>query len=491
MPTPRTEMRTAPRTPGLDPRREHYREARIALWDGRADLASSRLARYYHRRLAEVYRHLVSPGAAVLEIGCGMGDLLAALAPSIGVGVDFSPVMLRHARERHPGIRFVEQDAHALDLGGELFDVVILSDFVNDLWDVQGVLERVRRACKPSTRIIINTYSHLWEAPLALAKRLGVARPVLRQNWITTADLENMLRLAGFESLRTFQDALCPLAIPGIARFANAVLAKLPPFRYFALTNFLVARPAPSRDRPDPPSLVSVIVPARNEAGNIAAILARTPEMGAGTEIVFVEGHSTDDTYSVIEKAIAEHPERRCRVLRQQGKGKGDAVRLGFAEAKGDILMILDADLTVAPEDLPRFHAALVDGAGEFANGVRLVYPMQERAMRFLNFLGNKFFSLAFSWLLGQAVKDTLCGTKVLRRRDYDRIAQSRTYFGEFDPFGDFDLLFGAAKQNLKIVDLPIRYGERTYGTTNIQRFRHGLLLLRMVAFAASRIKFV
>ena len=224
-----------------------------------------------------------------------------------------------------------------------------------------------------------------------------------------------------------------------------------------------------------------MIIPARNEAGNIPDIFARTPDMGEGTELVFVEGHSRDNTYAAIEAAIAAHPERCCQLLRQTGVGKGDAVRLGFARARGEMLMILDADLTVPPEDLPRFYEALRSGKGEFINGVRLVYPMEKQAMRFLNLLGNKFFSLAFSWLLGQPIKDTLCGTKVLWKRDYEAIAANRAYFGDFDPFGDFDLIFGAVKLNLKITDLPIRYRERTYGTTNIQRWKHGWLLLKMV----------
>jgi glycosyltransferase involved in cell wall biosynthesis len=234
-----------------------------------------------------------------------------------------------------------------------------------------------------------------------------------------------------------------------------------------------------------------VIVPARNEAGNIKAIFERTPQMGRETELIFVEGHSKDDTYTTIEREIAAHPSTPSLPLRQTGIGKADAVRLGFSKARGDVLMILDADLTVPPEDLPRFYEALVSGKGEFINGVRLVYPMEREAMRPLNFLGNKFFSVAFSWLLGQPIKDTLCGTKVLWRRDYEQIAANRSYFGDFDPFGDYDLIFGAAKLNRKIIDLPIRYRERTYGSTNISRWSHGLLLLRMVAFAARRIKFV
>ena len=266
------------------------------------------------------------------------------------------------------------------------------------------------------------------------------------------------------------------------------------PFQHMALANLIVARPVPSAPvlpiEAKLPS-VSVIVPARNEAGNIPQIFARCPEMGNQTELIFVEGHSSDDTYAAIEASMASNPGRPARLYHQAGIGKGDAVRLGFAQARGDIVMILDADLTVPSEDLPRFYEALRSGKGEFINGVRLVYPMEKQAMRFFNFLGNKFFSLTFSWLLGQPVKDTLCGTKALWRADYEKIAANRVYFGDFDPFGDFDLLFGAVHLCRKIVDLPVRYRERTYGTTNIQRWKHGWLLLKMVSIAAKRLKFI
>jgi SAM-dependent methyltransferase len=472
----------------------NYQKDRIEHWDGVACQMDhwTGWGGYYHRRLAEIYRFLVAPGQRVLEIGCGRGDLLAALKPSRGVGVDFSAEMLRRATHRHPGLRFLQADAHDLSiLDGELFDVVILSDLVNDLWDVQTVLEQVARLSTPRTRIILNCYSRLWELPLALAERLGLGRPTLYQNWLTVDDLSNLLNLADLEVIRHWSEVLLPLPIPLVTPLANRWLAKLWPFKPLGLTNFIVARPRPTSNARAEEPLVSVIVPARNEAGNVAQIFERTPRMGRGTELVFVEGHSTDNTYAAIEKAIADHPDVQCRLFRQAGKGKGDAVRLGFAQARGELLMILDADLTVPPEDLPRFYEVLRSGKGDFANGVRLVYPMEKQAMRFLNLLGNKFFSLAFSWLLGQPVKDTLCGTKVLWKSDYERIAANRSYFGEFDPFGDFDLLFGAARLNLKIVDLPIRYRERTYGTTNIQRWRHGLLLFRMVLFAARRLKFV
>ncbi|GAB4487156.1 MAG: bifunctional class I SAM-dependent methyltransferase/glycosyltransferase family 2 protein [Anaerolineales bacterium] len=439
----------------------------------------------YHRRLAQIYQNLVSPGLRVLEIGCGNGDLLAALRPACGVGVDFSPAALEAARARHPGLNFLQAEAHSLPLKGN-FDVILLSDLVNDLWDVQSALEELRPLCLPHTRLILSLHSRLHQPALTLAGALGLAQKVLPQNWLTPEDLENLLMLAGFEVIRRQREILLP--IPALSAFFDKFLVKVPPFDNLAWSNVLVARPQP---QPAAAPRVSVIIPARNEAGNIENVFRRLPRMGAETEIVFVEGHSSDDTYAVIQTAIAAHPEWKCQLHKQGGKGKADAVRLGFAQASGEALMILDADLTVRPEDLPRFYAALVSGKGEFINGVRLVYPMQQQAMRFLNLLGNKFFSLAFSWLLGQPLKDTLCGTKVLWRRDYERIAANRAYFGDFDPFGDYDLIFGAAKQNLKIVDMPIRYQERSYGSTNINRWRHGLLLIRMVLFAAFRLKFI
>ncbi len=465
-----------------------HQQTRTAHWDAIARKRDTwrGMGRWYHRRLQEIYRFLVSPGQRVLEIGSGTGDLLAALQPAYGLGIDFSAEMIARARQRHPELQFIQADAHALPSLQELFDCIIFSDTINDLWDVQLALEQIRPLCSPRTRIILNFYSRLWELPLALAQTLKLATPTLGQNWLTRQDVTNMLSLAGFETIRAWQEVLWPLPLGG---FLNKFLARFWPFRELTLSNFVVARPQPEKPRQAP--TVSVIVPARNEAGNIRAIFERVPQMGRQTELVFVEGHSRDDTYAVIERELAAHPTTRGLLLRQSGVGKADAVRLGFERASGDILMILDADLTVPPEDLPRFYEALVSGKGEFINGVRLVYPMEKQAMRSLNFLGNKFFSLAFSWLLGQPIKDTLCGTKVLWKADYEKIAANRSYFGNFDPFGDFDLLFGAAKLNLKIVDLPIRYRERTYGTTNISRWKHGLLLLRMVAFAARRIKFV
>ena len=464
-----------------------YQQTRMEHWDKVAKKRDTwrGMGGWYHKRLTEVYKFLVSPNQRILEIGSGLGNLIAALQPSHGVGVDFSAEMTARAKQLHPEIEFHNLDAHDLSsLEGE-FDVIILSDTINDLWDVQRTLEQIKNFCTPHTRIILNFYSHLWQFPLALAQGLNLASPMLDQNWLTPEDVGNLLQLAGYETIRSTSEVLFPLPLGG---FANRFLVRFWPFREFALANFIISRPAP---QPVKEPSVSVVVAARNEEGNIKNIFERVPQMGSKTELIFVEGHSRDKTYETIEKEMALHPGTSSLLFRQPGIGKADAIRLGFEKASGDILMILDADLTVPPEDLPRFYEAIASGKGEFINGVRLVYPMEKEAMRTLNFLGNKFFSMAFSWMLGQSVKDTLCGTKVMWRKDYEEIAANRSYFGDFDPFGDFDLIFGAAKLNRKIVDLPIRYRERVYGTTNISRWKHGILLFRMVGFAARRIRFV
>jgi 2-polyprenyl-3-methyl-5-hydroxy-6-metoxy-1,4-benzoquinol methylase len=468
-----------------------YRQTRANHWDAIAGskITSQSWGRFYHEKLSLIYQFLVPPGLEVLEIGCGKGDLIASLKPSYGLGVDFSEEMVKKATAGHPDIQFKVADAHSLSLD-RTFDIIILSDLVNDLWDVQSVFAQLKHLTKPSTRIILNLYSHLWEMPLLVAQRLGLATPVLNQNWLTVEDITNLLNITDFEKIHAWPEILWPFDTPLLEKLFNRFLAKIWPFKYFDLTNFVIARPKPALSEKNQESSVSVIVAARNEAGNINSIIERTPEMGSATELIFVEGSSTDNTFSAITEAINQYPDRKIKAFQQSGKGKGDAVRLGFSKATGDILMILDADMTVPPEDLPRFYEAVNSGKGEFINGVRLVYPMEKQAMRYLNLLGNKFFSQAFSWLLGQPIKDTLCGTKVLTKANYEKIAHNRSYFGDFDPFGDFDLLFGAAKLNLKIVEIPIRYAERTYGSTNISRWRHGVLLLRMVLFAAGRIKF-
>ncbi len=446
-------------------------------------------ARYYYQDQHRYFRFLVPEGVRVLEVGCGLGDLLAAVKPARGLGIDLSEAMVEAASRRHPSLEFRCADAETLELDEE-FDVIILADVVGHLLDVDAALQRLRPCCTAKTRVIIAYYNLLWEPILGLAERVGLKMPQQHQNWLALADLANLLHLADYDVVKTERRLLLPKAVPIVSTVANRVLAFLPGLRAACLCHYVVARRLDRHPRERDHS-VSVVIPCRNERGNVEGAIERLPRFGRHQEIIFVEGHSGDGTAEEIRRVMGQHPDKDIRLLIQPGKGKADAVRTGFAQATGDVLMILDADLTSPPEDLPKFYDAIASGKGEFINGCRLVYPMERQAMRTLNLLGNKFFGMAFSWLLNQRIKDTLCGTKVLLRDDYRRLAQGRPYFGEFDPFGDFDLLFGASKLNLKIVEVPVRYRERSYGETNIRRFVHGWLLLKMTVYGFVKLKAV
>ena len=452
-----------------------------------------RKSRYYHDELRRFCSFVVPPGSSVLELGCGTGDLLASLKPSRGVGVDISPRMIEIARQRHPEFSWVVGDAESVEVDAQ-FDFVVLSDLLGHLEDIWQALRTLRRVLRPDSRVIITYYNYLWEPLLGLAERLGRRTPLRMQNWLPLDDIENFLQLADFEVVKRGHRFLIPVHVPVLSDALNRILARLPLIRRLCLIEYVVARPAElaSESTAGVQESVSVIIPCRNEWGNVEAAVDRMPALGKRTEIIFVDGASSDGTRERIEEMIERHRGQKDikLVLQEEPRGKGDAVRQGFDAANGDILMILDADLTVAPEDLTKFYLAIVEQKGELINGSRLVYPMERQAMRFLNLIGNKLFGLVFSWTLEERITDTLCGTKVLRRSDYERIRANRDFFGDFDPFGDFDLLFGAAKLNMKITELPVRYHDRTYGTTKISRFRHGLLLLRMSWIAIRKLKF-
>ena len=464
---------------------------------------------YYYDELQSLLSFYIPPGRSILEIGCSTGDLLAGLKPAKGTGIDFSPEMIARAKEKFPArlfpnLDFVIDDAEKLQIKG-VFDYVVLSDCIGEFTDIWKAFRNFQQVTDPQSRVIITYFNALWEPILRLGERLGLKMPQDYQNWLSLADIENLLLLNGLEVVNKGYQLLLPKKIPLLSLVVNKYLARLPFVHKLCLGIYLVARPRQEKTTPARDYSVSVVIPCRNEKGNIRSAVERLPSMGRHTEIIFVDGNSTDGTVEEIEKVIAEFKDRKdIRLIHQiqpgsaegagHGRmlklGKGDAVRKGFAAATGDILMILDADLTVPPEDLPKFYLALSEGHGEFINGTRMVYPMEKDAMRFLNKLANNFFSMLFTWLLDQRIKDTLCGTKVLFKKDYEKIAANRSFFGDFDPFGDFDLLFGAVKQNLKIIEMPIRYRERTYGEIKIERWRHGLLLLKMSGIALKKLKF-
>jgi ubiquinone/menaquinone biosynthesis C-methylase UbiE len=442
--------------------------------------------RYYHRTLEKHYSFIIPTGSRVLEMGCGTGDLLNSVKPAYGVGIDFSQNMLDIAKKKYPSLNFVVADA--IDYSTEeKFDYIIISDLLCSLWDIQAFFQNLKKLTSPGTKIIISTYNFFWEPILRIGEIIGLKVKQPLQSWLSIKDIENLLALEGFEIIKVDRKLLFPKYIPLLNGLFNSFLANLPLINTFNLINLITVR---KQITAKSSYSVSIVIPARNEKGNIENSIRRTPVFGSHQEFIFIEGNSSDNTYEEIVRVKQAYPEKDIKIMKQTGKGKGNAVREAFDVASGDVLMILDADLTTPPEDMSKFYNALAENRGEFVNGCRLVYPMEKEAMRFLNYLGNKFFGWFFTYLLGQRLKDTLCGTKVLFRKDYELIKANRNYFGEFDPFGDFDLLFGAAKLNLKIIEVIVRYREREYGSTQISRFRHGLLLIRMSLFAAVKIRF-
>ncbi len=371
-------------------------------------------------------------------------------------------------------------------------DYIISSGGIHSQRDIISYLQDIHALCSDETRLILIYYSSLWKPVMNTASALGLRTKLPEANWIDHEDVDNFLKLSDFELIRRDGKILCPIWIPLVSYLVNRFVAPLPFFRNFIMTNIVVARPLhQNRKKLTQPS-VSVVVAAKNEEGHMEELIKRLPDMGPDDELIIVEGGSIDNTWEVIKEISRKYVDKKSIIVTQQeGVGKGDAVRKGFSLATRDILMILDADMTVPPEDLSQFYDAITTGKGEFINGSRLVYPMEDKAMRFFNIMGNKFFALAFSFVLGQRFKDTLCGTKVMTRNNYKKLAKHRSFFGDFDPFGDFDLIFGAARLCLKIVEVPVLYRERKYGDTNISRWKHGAMLFKMLLFAARKIKFV
>jgi SAM-dependent methyltransferase len=479
----------------LAPSRTEALEAAWRAYYGRAGEPPRRPGArdFMHRDLAAALARLIPSDATVLEAGSGEGDLLAALPNAVRAGIDYLPDVVERARARHPDIRFSVADATLAprDPAEPRFDAVICDRLCHSVLDVQALLAGLRSRMTPEGRIFLTAFNYLWEVPARLAELGGWKREAPTANWFSDTDFRNLFDITGLEVVRFEDRLLLPADAPGAGTALNRYLVRAPGMQHLSLYRIYVLR-----DRgaalPERRASVTVVVPTRNEAGNVQAAIDRTPVMGSGTELIFVEGGSSDGTWQAIEQAVRRYDgPLKLRAFQQTGKGKGDAVRLGFAHATGDLLMILDADLTVPPEDLPTFYEVAARRQADFIQGTRLVYPMEPGAMRFFNKLGNVAFSQLFTYLLQQPIRDTLCGTKVLWRKDYERIAAGRSYFGDFDPFGDFDLIFGAARLNLKIAEIPIRYRDRTYGETNISRWKHGWLLLRMSGVAAKKIKFV
>ena len=440
-------------------------------------------------------KELIPENSNILEIGCGNGQLIASLKPNHGVGIDLSKKMIECARETHLNIEFIHADIENISTIKSIdtiFDYIIISDTIGYFEDIEKVLNSLHKLCNSDTRVIVAYYSPFWEPILNIAAKLKLKMTELPKALLNEVDVSSLLEASKFETVRKQNKIIFPYKALGIGRFLNRFIACLPIISHFCIRNYVVARSLKEATK-DLPNSATVIIPCRNERGNIRNALERLPLFTKDLEIIFIEGHSQDGTWEEIKKVIKDkkfiNKGFKMKAFQQKGKGKADAVFSAFSKATKDVLIILDGDLTVPPEDIPKFWKKISSGEAEYINGSRLIYPMENEAMRFLNYIANKIFSILFTWLLGQRYTDTLCGTKVIRKKHYIQAAKRNKEFGDFDPFGDFFIIFGAARLNLKMSEVPIRYRARLYGETQISRFSHGFLLIRMVIFAFLKLK--
>ncbi len=451
-------------------------------------------AKTFHKEDIKFLKEIISEGSNVLELGCGNGQLLASLKPKHGIGIDFSKKLIKEAKGKHSSLTFIEADIESLpaNIKRTKFDFVIVCDTIGYLEDVEETLSNLHRFFDEDTRLIVSYYSPLWTPLLNFASLIRLKMPNINSTLLTPSDIFNFLKGSNFETVRMERKILVPFSLLGIERIINRYLACLPLFSNICLRHYNISRSLNAVRRKNKKS-ASIIIPCKNELGNIKEAINRIPKFTEKIEVIFVEGNSSDGTWEEILKVINNNDFKKkgisIRAFKQPSSGKADAVFFAFEKAKNDILIILDGDLTVSPESLVKFWKKISTGQAEYVNGSRLVYPMDNNAMRFLNYLANKIFSILFTWLLGQRFTDTLCGTKVLSKKNYMRIKRKNEDLGNFDPFGDFFIIFGASRLCLKITEVPIRYKARVYGETQISRFSHGILLIRMLVFAFLMIK--
>jgi SAM-dependent methyltransferase len=448
---------------------------------------------FYHKEIRRYCRFFVPEQSSVLQLGCMTGDLLAALSPAYGVGVDISPKMIEKAKAKYPHLEFVCSNVERFKIDKK-FDYVILSGTLGTVENIQKLLQQLSGMMSSDTRVIITYYNELWGPIIRLGEKMKLKMPEIIYNWLSLEDIENFLNISGYQVIRRDFLMLLPVKIPLVTNFFNKIIGMLPILRRLTLTHCVVARPYRAPDNSSELTS-SVVLTCRDEEENIEGLVTSIPAMGRHTEIIFVEGHSQDNTVGKIEEMIKKYPDKDIKLYKQKGIGQGDAFRLGFDQAQGDFVCWLEADLTINPQEIAMFWDAFITGKGEYINGTRFIYEMEKRSMPLVNFVGNRFFGNIFTPLLGQRFTDTLCGFKAISKKNYLKIRKQIDFFGDFDPFGDFELIFGAIKSCLKVAEIPVHYRPRQYGSSKaygksfLSFLKHAWLLIKMSWIAFIKFK--
>ena len=458
---------------------EHWKKKIVVYYNEVSDKFDfyERFNAYFYRYRRKILRRIIPPHKKILDIGCGGGDNLANLTPSRGLGLDISSHMVHLAKSRHPELEFICKDIDTYSPEEGDWEYLLAINLLLEVPDINLTLNRIHHIMSEETRLVILNHSANWEFLFRIYTFFQKWNKRINQNWLNRRDYENLFNNCGFQVIKKTKALLVPINIPILSNIINWLFHQIPFIRRFGLLDIYTLKKRIPRERL-PDFSVSVIVPCKNESENIPAIIPRMPGMGRFTEIVFVDDLSTDDTHKCMQEQKEKFPDVPVKIVDGSGLGKGAACRKGFEAATGDILMILDADLTVPPEVLPDFFEIIQAGHAEFVNGSRQVYQLEEDSMRMANCIGNGFFAYLFSFLMGFRVNDTLCGTKVFFRKHYPLILESREFFATNDVWGDFDLLFAASRHNLMYTEHPVHYFPRTYGETKMGRRLHNAQIM-------------
>ena len=425
----------------------------------------------YHDRIRRFYQQIIPRGSRVLEIGCARGDLIASVEPSYGLGIDISGNMVEEAKRKYPDLDFRQGEIEALPPRTD-FDYIILSNLVDYIEDLYLFFYRLKDWTNDNTKIVITNFNPLWAPVVRMQAKLWLRVPEAQRNFVTLLDICNILDVLGYDVSESGYRLISPLYIPLVSFFLNKLVPRLYAINNLSSTQYVVCRRKQAASKRDALSC-TVVVPCHNEEGNVEECVKRIPTVGRATEIIIVDDGSTDKTYDIAQRLSREDP--RVRMIRfDKNRGKANAVKAGFDNATGDVLVILDADMAVMPEEIPKFFNTIADGRAEFVNGTRMVYPIEKEAMKFANYIGNKIFGIVLSVIVGQRNTDTLCGTKGLLKRHWQHIDMKG------HGWGDFDLLYGAARLKLKMVEMPVRYKKRMSGRSKMKALRHGLGMLKI-----------
>lgn len=432
--------------------------------------------RYYYTQIQRLLKFLIPPGKSILYFGCYREDVIYSLDASSSVVINEE---VDERISKNKSVEFVHCKYHLYNPQQE-YDYIILDTVIGKTENINLLLRNISSACSSHTRIIIHQENYLWRPLLNFAASFGLKKQEKTQNWLSIKDVETYLETAGFESTRVYKKNIFPLKAGFLGPILNHFFSTIPVLDFLKLDQFIVGRFNKPFTQLKSSSSLSICLTVKDEEHNIEPIVSSLPVLCENQEILFVEGNSTDNTAKEIERMKMLFPHKNIRLIKQPGKGQGDAIHTGFKEAKGEIIILYEGDGTSEPYDIQYFYEAIEAGRFEFIEGSRFVYPLSHKCMPLANKIGNVVFAKWFSFFLNQRTTDVLSGIKAIRKKDYEKIYNTWGFLGIPDPFGDFELLFGSARYGLKIGEIPIRYKPRVFGESKTSVFKHGWYLLKM-----------